>query len=849
MMKIDGLPSPVQEEGEEEIYTPFPAPGSRTSGTNHDGTSSTAKNGANIAASAKFDINAFNAIGSDLSNLQLDGLTIVSGDTEAVPAPAPSPSTESKQNKVDPSVKLAQHAKQLDVISNNGSTAPPTSSSSTASSPKVDNRSRSSSASNNNNHNHAPTTPSSLSSSAHTSPTKPSSSSNTSQNHLQPPAATSHPVRPVPEQKKSMFGKLFQHKDKDKDKQQAIANANANNSGNHRDDIHGYQSSNATSPSSSHGGGGDIKSASSASARNTSASRERERGGGGSTTTSRSTTRERGYSSSGAVSGTESDHQQQHQAPPPMVRRPSANAVKDKESSSGGGGMGSFFGRRMSNKKMPQPDPSLLNMKNGHPQTSSRASPAASSTSVAATNTTSTETTTTTTGTSPSASTVTLASTSAPAHAAQQHGRDGNSQGLQPPSNYHGASALPSSTAASRGSTPDLTNVSTVRTAAPSPTRQPTMDNQAGGGGRPMMRRPSGSSQQSGLRSNNNNGVSGSGAHTPSAGPTDEKHQVSQKSLREHLAALGSSAGMGMGIGKLGRKPSQTSRKSDDGRSEKSAYHPDEHAPPVPTIPTGEGSSSAPHIKRTPSVGGASVASSSLAKKYGYCEKVAIGKGATAVVKLAHKWDRSTEKLYAVKEFRKRRKNESEKEYVKKLTSEFCISSTLHHINIVETVDLVQNEEKHWCEVMEYCPGGDLYAAIKKGTMSAEDSNVYFKQIITGVAYLHSMGVAHRDIKPENLLLDAQGHIKITDFGVSDVFRMCWEKQTHLSKGLCGSEPYIAPEQFDHKGKRDYRHPSSVSNLYADLYRFLQSTMLDWSTSGLQQSSSTACRHKNFHGE
>ncbi|MCO5593780.1 hypothetical protein L7F22_047797 [Adiantum nelumboides] len=189
----------------------------------------------------------------------------------------------------------------------------------------------------------------------------------------------------------------------------------------------------------------------------------------------------------------------------------------------------------------------------------------------------------------------------------------------------------------------------------------------------------------------------------------------------------------------------------------------------------------------------------SLLKKYGVCEKAAIGKGATAVVRLAHKWDRSTEKLYAVKEFRKRRKNETEKEYVKKLTSEFCISSTLHHLNIVETVDLVQDENRHWCEVMEYCPGGDLYAAIKRGGMSQAEVECCFKQIINGIAYLHSMGVAHRDIKPENLLLDAVGHIKITDFGVSDVFRMCWEKSTHYSKGLCGSEPYIAPEQFEHK--------------------------------------------------
>jgi protein-serine/threonine kinase len=156
---------------------------------------------------------------------------------------------------------------------------------------------------------------------------------------------------------------------------------------------------------------------------------------------------------------------------------------------------------------------------------------------------------------------------------------------------------------------------------------------------------------------------------------------------------------------------------------------------------------------------GASTAS--LLKKYGVCDKAAIGKGATAVVRLAHKWDRREEKLYAVKEFRKRRKNETEKDYVKKLTSEFCISSTLHHMNVVETVDLVQDEQQHWCEVMEYCPGGDLYAAIKKGGMSSGEVECSFKQILQGIQYLHSMGVAHRDIKPENLLLDGRGHVKV----------------------------------------------------------------------------------------
>ncbi|CAE6409190.1 unnamed protein product [Rhizoctonia solani] len=173
----------------------------------------------------------------------------------------------------------------------------------------------------------------------------------------------------------------------------------------------------------------------------------------------------------------------------------------------------------------------------------------------------------------------------------------------------------------------------------------------------------------------------------------------------------------------------------------------------------------------------ASGASGGRLDHYGICERVAIGKGATSIVRLAHKWDRTEEKLYAVKacyylvpfvlanpleqEFRKRRKNETEKEYVKKLTAEFCISSALHHINVVETVDLVKDENQHWCEVMEYCPGGDLYAAIKRGGMSPSEVECCFKQVLQGVEYLHSQGVAHRDIKPENLFFNQHGHLKV----------------------------------------------------------------------------------------
>ncbi|KAL7750598.1 hypothetical protein RI367_003940 [Sorochytrium milnesiophthora] len=197
---------------------------------------------------------------------------------------------------------------------------------------------------------------------------------------------------------------------------------------------------------------------------------------------------------------------------------------------------------------------------------------------------------------------------------------------------------------------------------------------------------------------------------------------------------------------------------------------------------------------------------SSLHEKYGKSKEV-LGKGANATVRLAHKTDHSCpERLYAVKEFRKRRKDETEREYIKKVSSEFCISSTLHHPNVIETVDLVQDEHFNWCEIMEYMPGGDLFSRITNGTPMIDDEiNCLFVQLLRGIEYLHSMGVAHRDLKPENLLLDASGRqLKITDFGTSEVFRVPWEKKGHKVKGVCGSDPYIAPEEWDENGQHEY---------------------------------------------
>lgn len=197
--------------------------------------------------------------------------------------------------------------------------------------------------------------------------------------------------------------------------------------------------------------------------------------------------------------------------------------------------------------------------------------------------------------------------------------------------------------------------------------------------------------------------------------------------------------------------------------------------------------------------------SRSFVEKYGRCQEV-IGRGSFGVVRISHKKVDATnpgngtnhpeEILYAVKEF-KRRQNESEKKYNRRLTLEFCISSSLKHRNIIDTLDLLKDAKGDYCEVMEFCSGGDLYTLIiAAGKLEYAEADCFFKQLIHGVNYMHDMGVSHRDLKPENILLTQTGVLKITDFGNGECFKMAWENEIQLSEGICGSLPYIAPEEF-----------------------------------------------------
>ncbi|CAK7218511.1 Nitrogen permease reactivator protein [Sporothrix curviconia] len=184
----------------------------------------------------------------------------------------------------------------------------------------------------------------------------------------------------------------------------------------------------------------------------------------------------------------------------------------------------------------------------------------------------------------------------------------------------------------------------------------------------------------------------------------------------------------------------------------------------------------------------------SLTSKYGKLGKV-LGAGAGGSVRLMKRSEDNT--VFAVKEFRARHTYENEKDYVKKLTAEYCIGSSLHHGNIIETLDIIREKTK-WYEVMEYAPY-DLFAIVMTGRMTRAEVACCFLQILSGVTYLHSMGLAHRDLKLDNVVVSEHGIMKIIDFGSAHVFKYPFESGIVMASGIVGSDPYLAPEVYDER--------------------------------------------------
>ncbi|XP_051538893.1 ribosomal protein S6 kinase alpha-3 isoform X2 [Myxocyprinus asiaticus] len=120
----------------------------------------------------------------------------------------------------------------------------------------------------------------------------------------------------------------------------------------------------------------------------------------------------------------------------------------------------------------------------------------------------------------------------------------------------------------------------------------------------------------------------------------------------------------------------------------------------------------------------------------------------------------------------------------------------VNHPFIVKLHYAFQTEGKLYL-ILDFLRGGDLFTRLSKEVMfTEEDVKFYLAELALALDHLHGLGIIYRDLKPENILLDDDGHIKLTDFGLSK------ESIDHENKAysFCGTVEYMAPEVVNRRG-------------------------------------------------
>jgi len=173
-----------------------------------------------------------------------------------------------------------------------------------------------------------------------------------------------------------------------------------------------------------------------------------------------------------------------------------------------------------------------------------------------------------------------------------------------------------------------------------------------------------------------------------------------------------------------------------------------------------------------------------------------LGRGGFSVVKEGV--DRATGERVAIKFIEKKFVDQEE---LKLLGREIDIMKKVQHRNVLRLIEIYETDN-HLSLVMELVNGGELfYKIVDKGSYSEREARDIIRQLVEGVDYLHSKGIAHRDLKPENLLCSENSEgvvIKIADFGLSKAFA-----NGSVLETSCGTPDYAAPEVLRMDGAYD----------------------------------------------
>ena len=134
----------------------------------------------------------------------------------------------------------------------------------------------------------------------------------------------------------------------------------------------------------------------------------------------------------------------------------------------------------------------------------------------------------------------------------------------------------------------------------------------------------------------------------------------------------------------------------------------------------------------------------------------------------------------------------NEEELHRRFQREALSATSLTHPNIVSVYDVGEDRDMHYI-VMEYIKGKTLKQYIQEfSPLSPAKSVQIMKQLTSAIAHAHENGIIHRDIKPQNILVDVEGNVKITDFGIATTLNATSYTQTN---SVMGTVHYLSPEQ------------------------------------------------------
>ena len=129
-----------------------------------------------------------------------------------------------------------------------------------------------------------------------------------------------------------------------------------------------------------------------------------------------------------------------------------------------------------------------------------------------------------------------------------------------------------------------------------------------------------------------------------------------------------------------------------------------------------------------------------------------------------------------------------------KIFRENEVITKFNHINVIFVFEIIEDLENYYI-VMEYCKRGELFDYIVDHERLTEDeAAIFFYQLINGVEYIHSKGIAHRDLKPENLLLTKDKTLKIIDFGLSHEYDGIDLLKTNVVPHLMHPQKYLGED-------------------------------------------------------